>query len=193
MPYDPLHLLPAKGWLFFFFDIDAFFDSWPRRQGSWRVLYDNSALTALQRVAIPETIAKRRHYRPSAVAYSTEITLPDYSQYDSISLARLGLSELLTEEEERSYYEVQAQLAGTAGTKYHIPLHRLLGHPDVVQWDMHRDLEGTPTDWQLLFQMDSDDVPETEWGDTGRIYCWIRTRDLAKRDFSGVELILQST
>jgi uncharacterized protein YwqG len=114
VPYDSLHLLPGEGMLYFFFDIDAF-------------------------------------------------------------------------------YEVQAQLAGTAGTKYHIALHRLLGHPDDVQWDMHRDLEGAPTEWQLLFQMDSDGAPDTEWGDTGRMYYWIRTRDLAKRDFSEAELILQST
>jgi uncharacterized protein YwqG len=192
-PYDPMHLLPAGGMLSFFFDSDAFFESWATRQQSWRVLYDSSALTTLKRVAIPETVAKRYRYRPSAVAYSTEITFPDYSQYDSTSVERLGLSGPLTDEEERVYYEVQAQLAGKAGAIYHVPIHRLLGHADVVQWDMHRDLPGDPTDWQLLFQMDSDDAPDTEWGDTGRIYYWIRTRDMMKRDFSGVELILQAT
>jgi uncharacterized protein YwqG len=119
--------------------------------------------------------------------------LPDYSQYDSTSVERLGLSGLLTDEEEWAYYEVQAQLVGKVGAIYHFPIHRLLGHADVVQLDMHSDLPGDPTDWQFLFQMDSDDAPDTEWGDTGRIYYWIRTRDLAKRDFSGVELILQST
>ena len=138
--YDRLNLLPAKGMLSFFFDIDAFFDSKPRRQSMWRVLYDSSAIPTLQRVVIPETIAERNHYRPSAVAYSTEITLPDYSKYDSTSVERLGLSELLTDEEEWAYYEVQEQLAGTAGTKYHIARHRLLGHADAIQWDMHRDL-----------------------------------------------------
>jgi hypothetical protein len=138
-------------------------------------------------------VAKRLRYRPSAVTYSTEMTLPDYSRYDSTAVDRLGLSGHLINEEELAYYEVQAQLAGTAGSKYHIALHRLLGHPDDVQWDMHRDLEGAPTEWQLLFQMDTDGAPDTEWGDTGRIYYWIRTRDLAKRDFSEAELILQST
>ncbi len=91
------------------------------------------------------------------------------------------------------YYEVQSQLAGTAGITYHLPLHRLLGYPDDIQEDMHRDLAGDLSAWQLLFQMDSDSVPNTEWGDTGRIYYWIREQDLAKRDFSKVELILQST
>jgi uncharacterized protein YwqG len=191
--YDMMHLLPVEGRLYFFFDIDAFFDSWPRHQSLWRVLYDRNARTALQRVAIPEMGVTRNHYHPSMVTFSDEITLPDYSQYDATSIQRLGLSGPLTDEEECAYYEVQAQLAGTVGITSHIPLHRLLGHPDDVQWDMHRDLEGTSTQWQLLFQVDSDDAPDTEWGDTGRIYYWIRTRDLAKRDFSEVELILQST
>ncbi len=191
--YDMMHLLPVEGRLYFFFDIDAFFDSWPRHQTIWRVLYDQHVPTALQRVAIPERVAKSNHYRPSSVTLSAEMTLPDYSQYDATSIQRLGLSGPLTDEEEWAYYEVQAQLAGTVGTKFHIPRHRLLGHADVVQWDMHRDLSGDPTEWQLLFQVDSDGAPDTEWGDTGRIYYWIRTRDLMKRDFSGVELILQST
>jgi uncharacterized protein YwqG len=62
-----------------------------------------------------------------------------------------------------------------------------------VQWDMRSDLPGNPTEWQLLFQMDSDGAPDTDWGDAGRIYFWIRGRDLAMRNFSDVELILQST
>jgi uncharacterized protein YwqG len=62
-----------------------------------------------------------------------------------------------------------------------------------VRWDMHSDLGGAPADWQLLFQMDSDGVLETDWGDTGRIFYWIRAQDLAKDDFSQAQLILQST
>jgi len=127
------------------------------------------------------------------VACSAELTLPDYNQYDATSLERLGLSQPLTDEEELAYYAVQAQLAGRAGAKYHTPIHRLLGHPDDVQWDMHRDLEGPATDWLLLLQVDSDDAPKTDWGDTGRIYYWIRVRDLAVNNFGQTQLILQST
>ena len=138
-------------------------------------------------------ISPRTRYRPCKVTFSTEITLPDYSKHDSTSLKRLGLSEFLTDEETQAYYKVQNQLAGTDGSKYHVPINRLLGHADVVQWDMHRDLPGNPSEWQLLFQMDSDGSPDTEWGDTGRIYFWIRTQDLIESDFSRTELILQST
>jgi uncharacterized protein YwqG len=193
-PFDQVHLLPSVGIVYFFFDEEAFFGSRPFEQAvTWHVYYTQHVVSELQRLPIPESIPKRGRYRPSVGAFSTEMTLPDYSQYDSTSVERLGLSGPLTDEEEQAYHQLQAHLAGRVGAKYHYPIHRLLGHPDQVQWDMHRDLGGVPADWQHLFQVDSDDVPDTDWGDTGRIYYWIRTRDLAKRDFGGGELILQST
>lgn len=190
-PYDTQRLLPDTGRLYFFFDEEAFFNTWPRKQALWSVLYDPNSSSPLQRTNMLESPITR--YRPCIVTYSVEMTLPDYSQYDDGSILRLGLSEPLTDKEEKAYYDVQSQLAGRTGSKYHMPIHRLLGHPDPVQWDMHRDLGGMPTDWQLLFQVDSDGVPDMDWGDTGRIYYWIRTRDLQQRDFSQVQLILQCT
>ena len=191
--YDAARVLPTTGRLVFFFDVDAFFETWPHDPATWLVCYDTSPLSTLQRVALPEAIAKRRRYRLCAVACSTELTLPDYSQYDPTSLQRLRLSQPLTDEEELAYYAVQEQLAERTGATHHTPLHRLLGHPDDVQWDMHDELEGNASDWLLLFQMDSDGLPDTDWGDTGRIYYWIRSRDLAAGDFSQTQVILQST
>lgn len=193
-PYDRSHLLPATGLLAFFFDQEAFFESLPGDQAPpWQVCYLPGPLSDLQRLPIPELIPQRERYLLSGVACAIEMTLPDYSQYDSTSVERLGLSGPLTDEEEHAYYRIQAQLAGTADTKYHISLHRLLGHPDNVQWDMHRELGGGSTEWQLLFQVDSDSTPDTNWGDAGRIYYWIRSRDLAERHFSQVQVILQCT
>jgi uncharacterized protein YwqG len=191
--YDPWHVLPTEGVLYFFIDFDNFLSLSPPHQDMWKVLYEPTEHFTLQRAVIPENIASNQRYRPSTVTYSTEITLPDYSEYDPTSLERLGLSEPLTDEEESAYYHIQQQLNGTDGSRYHTPIHRLLGHADVIQWDMHRELEGSATDWQLLLQVDSDDAPDTEWGDTGRIYYWIRTRDLMRKDFSAVVLIEQST
>ena len=47
------------------------------------------------------------------------------------------------------------------------------------------------TDWQLLFQLDSDESMEMMWGDAGRIHFWIREQDLKNRDFGQVVLVLQ--
>ncbi len=191
--YDNDHLLPETGILYFFFDIEAFLD-WPDDQvETWHVWYTQSSDVAeLQPNVILEMLSKPMGYHLSGVNYSTEVTLPDYSSYDPASVERLGLKDPLTAEEEQAYYKIQAQLAGTAGTKYHVPMHRLSGYPDPVQWDMLSDLGGSIADWCLLFQMDSDSIPDTDWGDTGRIYFWIRMDELQRCDFSRVRLILQS-
>ncbi len=145
--FDRSHLLPATGLLAFFFDQDAFFESQSGDQAtSWQVGYTPGPLSDLWRRPLPEDLPQRRRYRSSEVTCATEMTLPDYSQYDSTSVERLGLSDPLTEEEEQAYYALQAHLAGTVDAKYHIPIHRMLGHPDIVQWDMHRDLGGVATE-----------------------------------------------
>ncbi len=192
-PFDMEHLFPATGILYFFFDQGAYFECQSiDKADTWHVYYTPTPFFDLQRLTIPESIARQERYRPSEFTSTAEITLPEYSQYDSTSIERLGLPGPLTDEEENAYHQIQAQLAGRSGARFHIPLHRLLGHPDGIQWDMHEELEGVSTDWQLLFQVDTDDVPGTEWGDTGRIYYWIRTCDLAESNFSRVQVILQS-
>lgn len=191
--YTATYPLPTSGMLYFFFDVDAFFDMWPRDPTTWRVLYDENSPLDLQHIAGPVILSKEREYHTCAVTCSLEWTLPDYSQYDSTSLQRLGLSQHLTDEEEQAYYDVQKQLAGLTKSKYHTPIHRILGHPDDVQWDMHGELGGEASDWLLLLQVDSDGATNTDWGDTGRIYYWIRKQDVLRRDFSQVQLILQCT
>ena len=189
----PEQSLPSSGILYFFFDVDAFFESWPRNWTTWAVLYNGNVSSSLRRTAFPEKSGKKRIYRPSVVTLFAEITLPDYSQYDATSCKQLDLLEPLTDEEEQAYYEVQAKLAHRASSRRHIPIHRLLGYADPVQWDMQKDLPGEGGDWQLLLQVDSDATPDTDWGDTGRIYYWIRKHDLYMCKFDQVQLVLQST
>ena len=191
--YTTVSPLPDSGIVSFFFDIDAFFETWPRDPATWKVEYIEHAPSTSQHIALSEMIFPKRTYRPCAVTCSLEWTLPDYDPYDSPSLQRLGLSQPLTEEEMWAYFRLQAKLAGREGARYHTPLHRFLGYPDPVQVDMHGELEGEASDWLLLLQVDSDGATNTDWGDTGRIYYWIRKQDALHRDFSQVQLILQCT
>lgn len=46
-------------------------------------------------------------------------------------------------------------------------------------------------DWQLLLQLDSDPEAKMMWGDEGRLYFWIRSEDLEKRDLSKAWMVLQ--
>lgn len=189
--YDTDHFLPKKGVLSFFFDIDAFLGWSDDQDGTWCVWY-TADFADMQYHANLDEFPKPREYRRSEVHCSTEITLPDYSSYDTDSVERLGLNNPLTTDEERAYHKIQAQLAGRDEKKHHVPLHRLLGYPDTIQWNMLSDLEDTGGNWRLLFQMDSDSIPDTDWGDTGRIYFWIREKELQQCNFSRAVLLLQS-
>jgi uncharacterized protein YwqG len=52
-------------------------------------------------------------------------------------------------------------------------------------------LEEHADDWILLLQLDSDDVGNFMWGDSGMLYYWIRKQDLCELRFDRVWMALQ--
>jgi uncharacterized protein YwqG len=114
----------------------------------------------------------------------------------------------------REELDLYLALPDAVGLREDLTTHRLLGHPDPVQGDMQlecqlvtnglycgdasgfddarrRTLEAGAKEWRLLLQIDSDDVLGSEWGDTGRVYFWIRDRDLAARRFDSAWHVMQ--
>jgi uncharacterized protein YwqG len=111
------------------------------------------------------------------------------------------------------YEQLLDDLAGTSDSMQ--AQHRLLGWPREIQNEMSLEvqlvtsgvytgdssgyegpradrLRGGAADWMLLLQVDSDEKgPGWMWGDAGRIYFWIRKRDLMNRRFDDVWTILQ--
>ncbi|WP_436521633.1 YwqG family protein [Actinoplanes sp. HUAS TT8] len=95
-----------------------------------------------------------------------------------------------------------------------VPLHRVFGWPDLLQGPMQLECQlaangihhGNPaglegrrvealapgaTDWLLLWQIDTDDELDWTWGESGRLYYWVRRQDLAARNFDQTWLVLQ--
>lgn len=206
-PYDVEKTLPASGMLYFF--AEAYEQRWgydPEDRGVGRVLYLPDTAT-LERREHPAGRINGRWVLPRptcSVSFARELSLPpadliadELDWPDDVTDAYIDLSD--------TRYERDPATA----------THRLLGHPDQLQNDMrvevqmasnglywgddrHVDdprvpeLEGGIDEWRLLFQLDSDELLDIEWGDTGMIYYWIRQRDLQVANFADIWLIMQT-
>jgi len=128
---------------------------------------------------------------------------------DSPAVCGLGL----TDGEEDAYFQL-LELAWTSRgyAQEDDAAHHVLGWPDQVQGDMQLEcqlvtngiglggaevdsragvLAPGAADWRLLLQVSSDDDAGWMWGDLGRLYYWIRERDLRRCAFDAAWLILQ--
>lgn len=196
---DPTGLLPATGWLCFFYD--AAQQPWgfdPRNRGAARVLYFDAEPSLLRRTEAPPSteVFSPRRLRTEIVA-----TLPRWSYQLGLELENAAAD---------TYWELaETRLPGEG------PHHRVLGWPKQVQGEMDRECQlvthgiycGSPEgyqsaeaerlkagvrDWMMLLQLDSDDDgPGWMWGDAGCLYYWIRKQDLAERRFDKIWTILQ--
>lgn len=206
---DVLPELPSSGMLYFFFGEDAYFAAAESSATSWQVIYRQD-VAALHRMPSPASVPLRERYHPCRVRVAAELTLPPLDPYDDDSLARLGLDEPLPDEQQAAHWEIQRTLAAHVLSEPSSSVNRLRGWADPVQWEVERDClaetraAGRMDDkaeadvaqanpWRLLLQIDTDAAPNTEWGDTGRIYFLIREADLMRHDVSNSWVVLQCT
>jgi len=163
-PHDEQRLLPADGLLSVFWSTSDH-----EAPGSVHVVY-TEATAALSRLDPPAGLPER--FTAVELHPTPELTLPPA---DWPSLEALGLSE-----SERLTY--RNEIVESAEP----PLHRTLGHPDIIQNDPR------VGDMRLLLQVDTDHAAGMDWGE-GRLYLWIEADDLAARAFDRVWLEYQQT
>jgi uncharacterized protein YwqG len=194
--------LPSSGWLSFFYD--AHEQPWgydPKHAGSAAVIYTPFSKPLVRR-EMPDEISEEAfgEYRLMPIGH---YSLPSWDRAASHLLE-------LSETEMDAYEELRSEL----NSEYPISCHQLLGWPDEIQGPMELECQlvtnglycGNETgyrdkraaqladgadDWQLLFQLDSDDKADMMWGDAGRLYYWIRKQELARQSFDNTWTILQ--
>jgi uncharacterized protein YwqG len=201
---DPDGPLPPRGLLVLFYDtVRQPSGLKPDDRGGCRVLLYDGDPSRL------EPAPERDWFIESPLELSAELTLPgsssplveqldlDHSEYAAWEVLRERLAQLQGVELEELAPEPLA-------------LHRLLGYPEELQIRMELDcelasqgtelsdgstyetLERGALDWRLLLQVSTDDEVGFYWGDgLGRLYVWIRERDLFERKTAEAWAILQ--
>ena len=113
----------------------------------------------------PAALADGDRFAALALRPARELSLPPPTAF---AVQRLELSDTET----AAYTEIVSHADQ--------PLHRVLGHPALIQSCDPRDDDAELT---LLLQVDTEDTNDMDWGDCGRLYVWIAADDLAAQHF----------
>lgn len=195
--------LPPTGKLLFFYDIEG--QPWgfdPKDAGSWQVNYLESDTANLAKTPPPQGLTIECLIPKINISFRLIDSSPGWER-DAVTKLNLTdqefdlLSDLQTEAFEDN------------------PMHQMGGYPYPMQGDQMelecqlvtnglycgdasgyqdpraKELQKGVADWQLLFQMDSDDDLNLMWGDAGLIYFWIRKQDAMAKSFEKTWLVLQ--
>lgn len=208
--YDTEQLLPPKGLLSFFYELDS--QSWgfsPKDKGCARVFWfeDTSSLSPLD---FPSDLENEFRLPMLEIKAGKKKSYPSWADF----------SEIFPEDDDTDerYFDLCQELEGQDSEEY--ACSQLLGWPDVIQGSMFEECdlvsqgydlgssqarmripegirenaEKTARDrWLLLLQLDTVEQGDFElmFGDCGHIYFFIKKDDLARRCFDNIWLILQ--
>ncbi len=195
---DVATTLPSAGMLYFFYDsAQDVYGSDPADRGGWQVIFFRGEISQLSRADGPANLPDAARWSACALKVSSEATLPHEPE-----VLMPGLT--WTDSDKQSYSDFLANNQPEA------PRHRLLGHPDQIQDDMHLAVQlvshgvsiydaappapvvkGAPN-WQLLFQIDTDPQAGMRWANNGMVYYWIERDALKAGRFDAVWAMLQS-
>lgn len=200
-PLDTEHLLPPSGWLSFFYDAQqqTFGDN-PADRNGWKVFYFPPDAKMSDSI-VPSDVPQNARYKPCALTYASELTVPLQPNLERPKLA-------WSPTDEKAYEGFLSSVQSAPGNT--APRHKLLGYPDTIQDDMRIQcqlmshgvtdpndpkaaaLQAGANNWILLLQVDSDERIGMRWGSAGMLYYWIERDDLANKRFDNVWVVLQS-
>jgi len=217
---DKDNLLPDKGMLYFFYELET--QEWgfkPENKGCSKVFYYED-ISNFELIDFPEDIEDYNIVPEFKVNFKSNISYPSYENFEKLNendvllgtikeILQPGANDVWVVKRNYDFYEEYMD-----NLESHT---KLLGYPDVVQNSMEEecvevtrdfDMEAVKAspkkykeeikkaaeNWILLFQMDTVETDDYElmFGDSGHIYFWIKKEDLKNKNFDNVWLILQS-
>lgn len=209
--FDKDNLLPDKGILYFFYELDTM--RWgydPKDAGSAKVYYFSGSEQELTVTEFPEDLEEDYRMPELALEFSSVISIPDYQEVEDL--------EDLNETSEFDIYDTYEEIREELG--YEPPsdtLTGLLGYAELIQNPISTECElvsngfyagrGWPKmsekekadlierakEWVLLFQLDTVETDDycIMFGDCGSIYYYIKKEDLKNLRFDKSWLVLQ--
>ncbi len=188
--------LPKKGIIYFFYSSEQ--ESWGsdyNDKDKIKVYYSND-LNNLEKKQIPSDFSEFGIYKSCELTFSNSYSLPS------------GDNDFVSKElnrEEKDIYDL---------ITYPQVNHKIFGYSNNIQGAMEQEcelvskglhyedyrafdsqkkeeFERKEKEWKLLLQIDSDNKTEMMWGDSGRLYFWIKQKDLENLDFDKAWFILQ--
>ncbi|NQT83733.1 DUF1963 domain-containing protein [bacterium] len=182
---------PRSGFLYVFYDQEqSTCGGHPKEKGSWYLHYSDR-WRSVARAQPPKGLRKEFIYKRKHIRFCTVYTYPDAQDP---RVATLGLSDAQLGQYEELCFLVFGER----------PMHHLFGYPSPIQSSnmglecelashgLHCGGEIGREQWTLLLQLDTDDDTEMMWHDDGRLYFWIKKKDLKEKRFEDTWMLLQS-
>lgn len=187
--------------LLFFYDMMNMPDGKsPSHRGAWSVMMFPKY--ELSPANFPDDLPDDCQYSPFSVSLVPDVNMPDYA-------SRLLVEAGVPQQDIQRLEEMDREQSKTGG-----PAHHLLGYPSLIEGEMEMicqmassgfnvnsadllpdELSGRfseeADEWTLLFQCDADPALGWTFGNSGRLFFWIKTADFAEFDFENVWVVLQ--
>ena len=216
---DKDNLLPDKGMLYFFYELET--QEWgysPQDKGCAKVFYFEDT-SNFELISFPEDMEDYNIVPEFKVNFKSNISYPSYENFEKLNENDVLLEKYETLEGYDELYDDFFDNYCDFHEEYMDSLEshtKLLGYPDIIQNSMEEEcaavtrgfnmggidypkkykeeIRSASKDWMLLFQMDTVETSDYElmFGDSGHIYFWIKKEDLANKNFENIWLILQS-
>lgn len=202
--YDREGLLPDKGMLYFFYELGS--QRWgfdPTDKGCAQVFFDSGETSALKETPLPADLEEGFRLPEIPIGFRSRGDVPDWSEYaefhdtdgdyDTYTEAREKLMDGDNISKLLGYADciqgsmlVECELAGRRG------IYTGRGYPKMTEAE-EKQLLLDAQEWILLFQLDTVEKDDFElmFGDCGRLYFYIRRKDLQERRFEDVWVVLE--
>lgn len=207
---DKDKLLPSKGMLYFFYELET--EEWGyelKNKGCAKVFYYEDT-SNFELIDFPKDMKDYCQVPEFKVTFKANISYPSYEDFDIIHNGGKEVADNY-EDFQDAYFDIYNKHMESLDSYT-----KLLGYPDVIQSSMEeqcaaitkgfymggvesypkkyqKEIRSASKDWILLFQMDTVETSDYElmFGDSGHIYFWIKKEDLVNKNFENIWLILQ--